>query len=229
MIIVLTGAPGAGKGTQADLLVKRDGYKTLSTGSALRKHIQAGTPIGKVAEGLVTKGHLVPDDVLLKILEEELKGTETEVVLLDGYPRNLNQAKDLETALVKHRVKGVVALEVPKDELIRRISGRLVCSKCGATYHETMNPPRVKGVCDNCGALGLARRADDAPDKVATRLEVYENATKPVLDYYKSKGVCRVIDGNRGTEDVYQDLHTAIEHLTGGASRTSRSVEQPQV
>lgn len=214
MIIVLTGAPGAGKGTQADLLAQRDGYLKVSTGDALRKHIKSGTPIGKIADGIMAKGQLVPDDVLLKILETELAGTESQVVLLDGYPRNLAQAQELEKTLARYPVAGAIQLDVDRDDLISRISGRIVCAQCQTPYHATMNPPKKSGVCDKCGSTQLVRRPDDAPDKVATRLDVYDKNTKPVLDFYRAKGVCKTIDGARSTEEVYKDLKATIQDLS---------------
>ena len=152
MIIVLTGAPGAGKGTQADLLEKKDNYRKVSTGDSLRKQIKEKTEIGKLAASYMDHGNLVPDDVLLKILQAEIGNDKSEKIILDGYPRNVAQAKTLAENLSKlHPVAKAIHLDVDKNELINRLSGRRVCEKCGATYHIENSPPSKSGVCDRCG------------------------------------------------------------------------------
>ncbi len=210
MIVVLTGAPGAGKGTQADLLVAREGWRKLSTGDALRKHVKAGTEIGKVAAGIMEKGQLVPDDVLLKILSEELSGVaDQDVVLLDGYPRNLAQAASLDAAVGRGRVAGAVHLDVPRAELVARLSGRRVCGQCGTSFHVDQHPPKQAGACDKCGG-GLVQRPDDQPDSIGVRLKVYEETTKPVLDFYSKDGRFQAVSGVGALEEVYGALKTAI-------------------
>jgi adenylate kinase len=209
MIVVLTGAPGAGKGTQADLLAERQGYRKLSSGDALRKHVKSGTEIGKVASKIMEAGQLVPDDVLFKILSEELGPNSKEVVLLDGYPRNLSQAETLATLKAVHPVKAVVHLDVPRDELISRLSGRRVCPSCGSTFHVTANPPKKAGVCDKCGN-NLQQRTDDNAESVAVRLDVYEKNTRPILDYYAKQGNYKKVSGVGTTEDIYKRLMAVI-------------------
>jgi adenylate kinase len=210
VIVVLTGAPGAGKGTQADLLASREGYKKLSTGDALRKHVKAGTEIGKLAGAVMERGELVSDDLLFRILSEEL-GTisAAETVLLDGYPRNLAQAEALDTLKSTHPVKAAVLLDVPRSELVSRLSGRRVCSSCGVSFHVKEHPPKVDGVCDKCGGK-LGQRPDDNPNSVAVRLDVFEKTTKPILDFYRKKGVFREVVGVGDPEAVYRQLNSAI-------------------
>lgn len=210
MIVVLTGAPGAGKGTQADLLAERLGYRKLSTGDALRKHVKAGTEIGKVAGQIMERGELVPDDVLFGIIKAELNGKSSDVYLLDGYPRNISQAETLATLEAVHPVKAVIHLDVPRPELVSRLSGRRVCQSCGATYHVTSNPSKRPGVCDKCGGA-LQQRADDNPDSVAVRLDVYEKNTRPILDHYQKKGLYLKVNGLGSTEGIYKDLKGSLE------------------
>lgn len=213
MIVVLTGAPGAGKGTQGELLAAREGYKKLSTGDALRKHVKSGTEIGKIAGAIMERGELVPDDVLFKILKEELTHiAPTDVVLFDGYPRNIAQAETLDSIKNLHPVKAAILLDVPREELITRLSGRRVCSSCGATYHIPENPTKVEGVCDKCG-MAVAQRADDKPASVTVRLDVYEKNTRPILDYYRKKGVFKSINGCGDLEGIYKNLREAIRGL----------------
>lgn len=212
MIIVLTGAPGAGKGTQAEMLAAKCGYKTFSTGHALRKHVKEGTDIGKKAEAIMARGDLVSDAVLLEILKAELQGKESDVVLLDGYPRNIPQAEALDT-IDKQIVKGAVQLEVPREELISRLSGRRVCAQCGATYHAENSPPENEGVCDKCGGE-VVQRTDDSAESVAHRLDVYEENTKPVLDYYREKNLFHSVSGTGSPEEIFERLKEVIGSLT---------------
>jgi adenylate kinase len=213
MIVVLTGAPGAGKGTQADLLAARCGFKKLSTGDALRKHVKAGTEIGKIAGSIMERGELVPDDVLFRILKEELATmAKTDVVLLDGYPRNPSQAETLDSLKDQQPVKAAIQLEVPRQELITRLSGRRVCSSCGTSFHVTENPPRKEGVCDKCSSA-LTQRPDDKPESIAVRLDVYEKNTRPVLDFYRKKGTFKQVEGTGKPEAIYQNLKKVIDAL----------------
>lgn len=213
MIVVLTGAPGAGKGTQAELLSQRCGFKKLSTGDALRKHVKQGTEIGKIAGAIMERGELVPDDVLFRILKEELGSIGTkEVVLLDGYPRNISQAETLETLKATHPVKAAIHLDVARDDLITRLSGRRVCPSCGSTFHVSENPPQRAGVCDKCGSQ-LNQRADDKPESVAVRLDVYEKNTRPILDFYGQKGLYKKVPGVGQPEAIYKGLKQVIDSL----------------
>lgn len=212
MIVVVTGAPGAGKGTQADLLVARCGFGKLSTGDALRKQVKLGTEIGKIAGTIMERGELVPDHVLLEILKAELAATKAKVILLDGYPRNLAQAEALGKIEGAHGVRGAVHLDVPQATLIERLSGRRVCGSCGASYHVSANPSKVTDTCDRCGGR-LEQRADDRKEAVAVRLDVYEKNTQPVLAYYERLGVYRKVNGLGSTEEVFARLKAAIDVL----------------
>lgn len=210
MIIVLMGAPGAGKGTQADLLVERSGYRKISTGDALRKHVKLGTPVGKQAGEIMARGELVPDQVLLQVLKEEIGSNPKEVIILDGYPRNLSQAETLKTVVEgTHPVVGCMHLDVSRQDIVSRLSGRRVCSGCGASFHVTANPPKKEGVCDKCTA-SLYQRPDDDPKSISVRLDVYDKTTEPVLDYYRMRGLYSKINGGGVTNEIFKELTGAI-------------------
>ena len=210
MIVVLMGAPGAGKGTQADLLTERLGYRKISTGDALRKHVKLGTPVGKQAGEIMARGELVPDSVLLQVLKEEMGSNPKEIIILDGYPRNLTQAETLREVVESvHPVAGCIHLDVKRDDIVARLSGRRVCSGCGASFHVTANPPKKAGVCDKCGA-GLYQRPDDDAKSISVRLDVYDKTTQPVLDYYRKRGLYRQINGAGVTDEIFKELNTAI-------------------
>lgn len=212
MILVLTGAPGAGKGTQADLIADRLRFRKISTGDALRNQIKLGTDIGKQATEFMNHGRLVPDDILFGVLKQELGTNTQERILLDGYPRNVEQAKALDTLAAIHPVKGAVNLDVPKEELVSRISGRRVCPACSATFHVSANPPKKENVCDKC-QTALTSRPDDQPEKVLVRLQVYEQSTRPVLDFYKAKGLCWSVNGVGQTEAIYAEVKKVVDRI----------------
>jgi adenylate kinase len=210
MIIVLMGAPGAGKGTQADLLSERAGYRKISTGDALRKHVKLGTPVGKQAGEIMARGELVPDNVLLQVLKEELGSNPKEIVILDGYPRNLTQAETLRDVVEGvHPVACCAHLDVGRDDIIKRLSGRRTCSGCGASFHVSANPPKKEGVCDKCGAA-LIQRPDDDAKSIAVRLDVYDRATQPVLEYYRNRGLYQRVNGGGQTDQIFGDLRGVI-------------------
>lgn len=212
MIVVLTGAPGAGKGTQADLLAALKGFRKVSTGDALRKHVRMKSPIGLQAEAVMARGELVSDDILFEILRQELGPKAEEMILLDGYPRNVSQAKTLDSLKDVHPVVAAIHLDVDPHELVNRLSGRRVCASCGATFHVTMTPSKVAGVCDKCDGA-LQQRTDDSEECVRTRLSVYESMTKPVLEFYKEKGLYQRVDGMGRTEDVFGKLKGSLDGL----------------
>ena len=210
MIIVLMGAPGAGKGTQADLLTERVGYRKVSTGDALRKHVKLGTPVGKQAGEIMARGELVPDNVLLEVLKEEMGSDPSEVVILDGYPRNLAQAETLREVVESvHPVAGCIHLDVARDDIVERLSGRRVCSGCGVSFHVTANPPKKQGICDKCGAE-LYQRPDDDAKSISVRLDVYDRTTQPVLDYYRKRELYCRVDGSGVTDEIFRELRDVI-------------------
>lgn len=210
MILIFIGAPGAGKGTQAELLAKRKGFYTLSTGDALRKHVKMGTPVGLIAKEIMARGELVPDETLLQILKEELGTIKKDKVILDGYPRNLKQAETLGNEIFGHKIACALHLDIDEQLLVERLSGRLVCSNCGATYHMKQQPPGRPGVCDKCQGP-VSQRADDTEESVRRRLEVYQQSTKPLLAYYQSKGMYRRVDGLGGIDEVFKRVENALD------------------
>lgn len=205
MIFVIMGAPGAGKGTQCELLAEKIGALKISTGDVLRKHIQEGTGLGLQIRDLMESGRLVSDDILLAVVDQELERAGKRHVLLDGFPRTLKQAE----ALADHPVSGVYHIDVSEADLIERLVGRLVCAHCGSTYHSKNRPPKQAGICDRCGE-GLSTRADDERAKVQVRLSVYEEQTKPVFEFYQDLGLYHRIDGSRAPSLVLSDLEQQI-------------------
>lgn len=211
MIIILSGAPGAGKGTQANFLQERLGYKKLSTGDLLREHVKLGSPIGLKAKSYMDRGDLVPDEVLVGLIEVSTRAIGVdELIILDGFPRTVPQAESLEA--VRHKVVGFLNLEVVVDELIQRLSARRVCSQCGVSYHLEGAPPKKPGTCDKCqGELFL--RDDDKPESIQVRLKVFQEKTAPVVKYYVSKGLHVGIKGSGDPEEVYKRLLGALKDL----------------
>lgn len=191
MNLIMLGAPGAGKGTQAAILNEKLGIPTISTGNILRAAIKDGTPTGLKAKQYMDNGQLVPDEVIIGIISERLQADDCKNgYILDGVPRTLGQAEALDQAGIKF--DAVVALEISDEEIMQRMSGRRVCEKCGASYHIVAVPPKTEGVCDACGGA-LVQRADDAPETVKARLEVYHQETEPLKDFYDKKGILKVV------------------------------------
>lgn len=184
MIYLLSGPPGAGKGTQSDLLVSQLAFKKLSTGDALRAAANEGTEVGKLATEIMNRGELVPDEILLRIVAEALEGCAPQRVVLDGYPRNTQQAEDLAT--LPFKVEMFILLKITDTDSVARIAGRVVCRQCNATFHRYNHPPKQEGVCDRCQGE-LYQRRDDRPEQVSRRVEVYRQETEPVIGYYKKK------------------------------------------
>ena len=210
--IVLLGPPGAGKGTQAELIVKKYGIPQISTGDIFRANIKNGTELGKKAKSYMDKGELVPDDLVIEIatarlLEDDCK----DGFMLDGFPRTVYQAEKLDEFLAKHNMKidSVLDIEVEKSILLARIIGRRVCKACGATYHVVNMPPAKEGVCDSCGGE-LYQRADDTEATVKNRIEVYEAQTMPLVDYYEKAGNIVHIDGSAELDDVFAEIVKAL-------------------
>ncbi len=213
MDILLIGAPGSGKGTQAKQLADRLGVPQISTGDLFREHMDRGTPLGREARAYVSSGRLVPDAVTVGMVEARL--AEPDAVsgsILDGFPRTVPQAEALDRMLAARgrRVDRVIVLEVPEAELLRRLSGRWLCRVCGRPYHVVSSPPRVPGRCDVDGGE-LYQREDDTEEKARRRLADYREKTGPVIDHYRKAGVARVVDGVGSVEEVQRRLAEAVE------------------
>ena len=208
MKLILLGAPGAGKGTQADLISKRLGIPTISTGNILREAIANGTEIGLRAKGFMDQGQLVPDDVIIGIVRERLSQPDcAKGYILDGMPRTIPQAQALEDAGIHFDC--VVSMEIDDAVIERRMTGRRVCLACGASYHVEANPPKTADVCDHCGKP-LSVRKDDAPETVRSRLAVYHRETEPLKGFYEKLGNLKLVDGNQPIADITAAILRAI-------------------
>lgn len=208
MRIILLGPPGAGKGTQAAKIVTQFHIPHISTGEMFRKIIKEGTPLGLAAMEYIDQGLLVPDDLTLEIVNDRLaQGDCAEGFMLDGFPRTVTQATALDKELVAKGIAldKVLNIEVRSELLVGRITGRRICKDCGENYHISFNPPKIEDKCDVCGGE-LLHRADDQEETVKKRLEVYTNQTKPLIDYYKAKGINYTIDGEQSIEKVFEDI-----------------------
>ena len=209
MNLILLGAPGAGKGTQAEILVEKLGIPAISTGNMLREAMANGTPVGKQAKHYMDNGLLVPDEVILGIVAERVAQPDcAKGFILDGVPRTLAQAEALEAKNV--RIDHVVSIEIDDSVIEGRMTGRRVCSKCGASFHIVANPPKSEGVCDSCGSELIIRK-DDAPETVRRRLDVYHAETEVLKDFYQKLGKLRLVEGNQPIEDANCDILKAIK------------------
>ncbi|MFN8943505.1 MAG: adenylate kinase [Pseudobdellovibrionaceae bacterium] len=206
MNLALFGPPGCGKGTQAKLLVERLQFFQISTGDLLRDALKNGTSVGLEAKKFIDAGQLVPDHVVLELVTESV-GKIKKGFILDGYPRNLNQAKQLDEVLKDQKIslKKNIFIEVPRDLLVGRISGRRVCRSCGAIYHIESKPSKKDCVCDLCGGETY-QRSDDRAELVSERLKVYDNSTAPLIEFYKTNKTFYAVDGNKSLETVYGDI-----------------------
>ena len=210
--IILMGPPGAGKGTQAKVLIAKYNVPHISTGDMFREAIKAGTPLGKLAASYINDGHLVPDDVTIGLVKERLSQDDCKNgYLLDGFPRTIPQAEALEvlTKEIGREITYVINIDTPKEELVKRICGRRVCKKCGAPYHIVNVKPKVDGVCDICGGE-LDQRPDDNEEALTTRLEAYNKQTKPLLDFYAKKGLLHTFSG-KAKEVLTEELTRFLE------------------
>jgi adenylate kinase len=215
--VVLLGPPGAGKGTQAKLLRDRFEACQISTGDILRKAVADKSPLGKEAESYLSRGELVPDDVIVRLVGERLKERDcTKGFVLDGFPRTLPQAESLEGILraMALPLDGVLSIQVPQDVIVQRLAGRRNCQNCGALYHVNFDPPRNGETCDCCGGR-LQQRNDDREETITTRLKVYESQTAPLANYYRERGNLREIDGVGKVEDIQKRI---IDSLGGPGS-----------
>ena len=191
MNLILLGAPGAGKGTQAEILCKKLGIPSISTGNILRAAIKDGTPTGRKAKSYMDAGQLVPDEVIIGIVGERLEQEDCRKgCILDGVPRTIAQAEAIEKAGI--RIDAVIAIEISEEEILRRMSGRRVCEACGSSYNVEAVPPKVEGLCDNCGGK-LIQRKDDTPETVRERLKVYHRETAPLVDFYAERGLLKKV------------------------------------
>ncbi len=212
MNLVLLGPPGAGKGTQAALLSQRLGIPHVASGDLFREAMKKGTGWGKEAQSYIDLGVLVPDEVTNAMIEERLKEPDcARGVILDGFPRTIEQARALEGILAERgeKIDRVLVIQVSEDTLIERLSGRRTCRRCQANYHLLFNPPQKEGVCDRCGG-DLYQRSDDKEETVRRRFRVYTEETAPLIDYYRRQGLLTEIDGERGIEGVQGKILSAL-------------------
>ena len=208
MNLILLGAPGAGKGTQAELLIAKLQIPSISTGNMLREAIAKGTPLGTLAKQYIDDGNLVPDDVILSIVAERVGKPDCENgFILDGVPRTLAQAEALDAKGVK--IDYVVSLEIEDSVIEGRMTGRRVCTKCGASYHIVANPTKEEGICDLCGGT-VAARVDDAPETVRKRLEVYHASTEILKDYYAKQGKLLLVNADQSIENANAEILKGI-------------------
>jgi adenylate kinase len=213
--LILFGPPGAGKGTQADRLKSDFQLPFISTGDMLRTNVTQQTDLGKQAKGFMDAGDLVPDDLIVAMAAARLQEPDAQDgFILDGFPRTIEQAEALDTQLAKlgRRVTAALLIDVPDEEVIRRLSGRRVCVKSGHNYHLDFDPPKREGVCDQDGSR-LIQRDDDQPDVIRNRLVVYHDKTKPLVDFYDRRGLLRRIDGTRDPADVHGHIRAVIATL----------------
>jgi adenylate kinase len=215
MRIILLGPPGAGKGTQAKLISDEFGIIHLSTGDVFRKNIFQKTALGIEAEEYIHSGRLVPDNLTIKLVKDRILQKDCEAgYLLDGFPRTVNQAKELDIILKEQNKKldGVLLIDVPQNYMIERNTGRLICPHCDLSYHVKFNPPNIEGVCDSCGGK-LIQRKDDLEHTVKERLSVYESQTQPLIQYYNEKGILFKIDGYKEIDQIFKNIKEILMKL----------------
>lgn len=213
MKIIMLGAPGAGKGTQAKKLANKYGIPHISTGDIFRANIKNGTELGKKAKVYMDQGLLVPDELVVDLVVDRFKNADCENgYVLDGFPRTIPQAEALDEALSKNgdAVEYAIDVDVPDEVIIERMSGRRACLNCGATYHIVNIPPKNEGICDTCGKP-LVLREDDKPDTVGKRLAVYHEQTQPLIEYYTNKGILKSVDGTKTMDDAFKEIIQLIE------------------
>ena len=213
MRIIMLGAPGAGKGTQAKMIAEKFGIPHISTGDIFRANIKNQTELGKKAKAYLDEGTLVPDELTCDLVVDRIANEDcAKGYILDGFPRTIPQAEALTKALAKDggAIDYAIDVDVPDSDIVRRLSGRRVCLKCGATYHTSFNPPREEGICDSCGEA-LVHRDDDKPETIQKRLDVYHSQTQPLIEYYHEAGCMYKVDGTRSLEDVFASICAILE------------------
>ena len=213
MKIIMLGAPGAGKGTQAKMIAEKYSIPHISTGDIFRANIKNGTELGKKAKSYMDKGQLVPDELTLDLIMDRFKADDCKNgYVLDGFPRTIPQAEALDAALKAEgeKVDFAIDVDVPDENIVKRMGGRRACVNCGATYHIVYSPTKVEGKCDKCGE-DLIVRDDDKPETVLSRLEVYHNQTQPLIDYYNNQGILKSVDGTVDMKDVFNAIVDILE------------------
>lgn len=224
MNIILLGPPGSGKGTQAKRIEQAHGIIQLSTGDMLRATTGSDTEFGRRVKAIMDSGQLVPDDIIIEMIDRRIVQPDcSQGFILDGFPRNVAQARALDAMLAEHglRLDHVILLDVDEEVLVDRLSGRFSCNQCGASYHDRYNRPSRDGVCDGCGSTEFTRRADDRPEAVKARFEVYRNQTAPILPYYRDRGILRRVDGMADIDAVTREIDRILDK--GLAARRSIS------
>ncbi len=213
MKIIMLGAPGAGKGTQAKLIAEKYNIPHISTGDIFRANIKEGTELGKEAKQYMDKGQLVPDELTVRILLDRVAKDDCKNgYVLDGFPRTIPQAEVLDTEVAKlgDKIDFAIDVDVPDENIIKRMSGRRSCPGCGRTYHIVHIPPKKEGICDDCGKE-LVLRDDDKPETVKSRLDVYHKQTQPLIDYYSKQNILRTVDGTKDMDDVFTAITALLE------------------
>jgi adenylate kinase len=215
MRLIIFGPPGAGKGTQASRISSRHGLLHISTGDMLRAAVREGSQLGRLAKSYMDKGELVPDDVVIGIIKDRImKADSKDGFMLDGFPRTIPQAQALDKMLGEEGLKigAVISIEVDDEEVVKRISGRRVCEKCGAMYHIIFDPPKNSGYCDKCDGK-LYQRDDDSEDVVRNRLRVYRKQTEPLKEYYEKTGILKGVRGRGTVEEVFSEIERILKKL----------------
>ncbi len=211
--MIFLGAPGVGKGTQADIFAKELGIPHISTGDILREAVARGTELGLVAKGYMEKGELVPDEIVIGIIQERISEPDCKKgCIFDGFPRTVTQAAALDKVLAKSnkKIDYVINIEVDEEEIVRRLSGRRSCAKCGRIYHLLYSPPVKDGICNDCGGE-LYQRDDDREEVIRNRLRVYNQETVPLISYYRKKSVLRNVEGKNSVEEVTQEIERVLK------------------
>ncbi len=213
MKIILLGAPGAGKGTQAEKIIKKYNIPQISTGDILRENVKNNTELGKKAKEYMDKGELVPDDIIIGIIKDRLAKDDCKNgYILDGFPRTIPQAEALKEALKPDKIDVVLFIDVSDEVVIERLSLRRVCKNCGAIYHLKFNPPKEENKCDKCGGE-LYQRDDDKEETIKNRLSVYREQTEPLVSYYEKENILKRIDGNKSVEEIATEIDSILSSI----------------